>query len=70
MENGSSMTFQSVIDIADNSIKLNHQHEIGQPHGPSRYDCCHRIGLLRRHYIWKLIVAIMTKQHDKKYRGT
>jgi hypothetical protein len=69
-KNGSSMTFQSVIDIADNIIKLNRQHEIGQPQGSSRYDCCHRVGLLQKHYVWKLIVAIMTKQPDKKYRET
>jgi hypothetical protein len=70
MKNGSSMTFQSIIDIADNIIKLNRQHEIGQPHGPSRYNYCHPVGLLQKNYAWKLIVAIMTKQSDKKYRGT
>lgn len=69
-QNGSSMPFQSVIDIADNIIKLNRQREIGQLHGPSSQDYCHRTGLSQKHYIWKLIVAIMTKQPDKKYRGT
>jgi hypothetical protein len=70
MKNGSSMTFQSVIDIAANIIKLNRQHEIGQPHDSSCYSYCHRIGLRQKHYIWKLIMAIMTNQPDKKYRGT
>ncbi len=70
MKNGSSMTFQSVIDIADNIIKLNRQRDIGQPHGSSRHGYCHRSGLPEKYYIWKSIVAIMTKQPGKKYRGT
>jgi hypothetical protein len=49
---------------------LNRQHEIGQPHGPSRYGHCHRIGFLQKNYIWKLIMSIMSKWFDKKYRGT